>query len=112
MPLSIRRALILLLLAALCAQAAPRVQSREGQKAGGYVLTRADVEFLEDLSHRAFLYFLEHADPGTGLVLDRARASGEAHPAGHPSHGIASSAATGFGLTALEAMPCEGCPAG
>jgi hypothetical protein len=96
-----RHALILLLLAALCAQAAPRVQARVDNKASGYALTRADVELLEDLSHRAFLYFLEQADPGTGLVLDRARASGEAHAPGHPSHRIASSAATGFGLTAL-----------
>ena len=102
MPLSTRRALILLLLAALCAQAAPRVQTGGDRGAnGGHALTRADVELLEDLSHRAFLYFLEQADPGTGLVLDRARASGEAHAPGHPSHGIASSAATGFGLTAL-----------
>ena len=102
MPLPTRRALILLLLAALCAQAAPRVQAGAGGKAGGrYALTRADVDFLEDLSRRAFLYFVEHADAGTGLVLDRARASGEAHPPGHPSHQIASSAATGFGLTAL-----------
>lgn len=97
-----RHALILLLLAALCAQAAPRVQTRGERTArDGYVLTRADAEVLEDLSHRAFLYFLEHADAGTGLVLDRARTSGEAHAAGHPSHRIASSAATGFGLTAL-----------
>lgn len=98
-----RNALILLLLAALCAQAAPRARSGVERKAddGGYELTRADVEFLEDLSHRAFLYFLEHADAGTGLVLDRARTSGEAHAPGHPSHNIASSAATGFGLTAL-----------
>lgn len=57
--------------------------------------------FVEDLSHRAFLYFLDHADARTGLVLDRALASGAAHPAEHPSHNIASSAATGFGLTAL-----------
>jgi len=102
MLLSTRCALILLLLAALCAQAAPRAQTRVGARAGGsYALTRADVELLEDLSHRAFLYFHEHADAGTGLVLDRARTSGEAHAPGHPSHGIASSAATGFGLTAL-----------
>ncbi|HEX8339212.1 MAG TPA: hypothetical protein VF621_20995, partial [Pyrinomonadaceae bacterium] len=99
---STRHALILLLLAALCAQAAPRAQAGGGGRAGGgYALTRADVELLEDLSHRAFLYFLEHADAGTGLVLDRARTSGEAHAPGHPSHRIASSAATGFGLTAL-----------
>ncbi|MDT7809397.1 MAG: hypothetical protein QOJ70_3210 [Acidobacteriota bacterium] len=106
--------LLLLAAAALCANAAPRAQRRDGAKpraasqvrAGsssrvGYALTRDDKLFIEDLSHRAFLYFLEHADARTGLVLDRARASGEAHPPGHPSHNIASSAATGFGLTAL-----------
>lgn len=64
-------------------------------------LSPADDAFLEDLSHRAFLYFQEHADPHTGLVLDRARATGAAHPPNHPSFQIASSAATGFGLTAL-----------
>ncbi|MGB8507240.1 MAG: glucoamylase family protein, partial [Pyrinomonadaceae bacterium] len=64
-------------------------------------LTRADVALLEDLEHRAFLFFLEQADPHTGLVRDRARTNGEAHDAAHPSHDIASSAATGFGLTAL-----------
>jgi hypothetical protein len=64
-------------------------------------LSPEDDAFLEDLSRRTFQYFLDHADPETGLVLDRARATGEAHPAGHPSHRIASSAATGFGLTAL-----------
>ncbi len=64
-------------------------------------LSAEDDAFLEDLSRRSFLYFKEHADPVTGLVLDRARASGEAHPASHHSHDITSSAATGFGLTAL-----------
>lgn len=63
--------------------------------------TPADDVFLEDLSHRAFLYFQEHSNPTTGLVLDRARADGRAHDATHPSFQIASSAATGFGLTAL-----------
>jgi hypothetical protein len=57
--------------------------------------------FLEDLSHRAFLYFQEQANPQTGLVLDRARTDGKAHDATHPSHNIASTASTGFGLTAL-----------
>lgn len=64
-------------------------------------LSARDEAFLEDLSHRAFRYFQEHADPNTGLVLDRAQTSGAAHDASHPSHNIASSAATGFGLTAL-----------
>lgn len=56
-------------------------------------------DFLEDLSHRAFLYFWEQADPNTGLVLDRARADGSRHDEAHRY--IASIAATGFGLTAL-----------
>jgi hypothetical protein len=64
-------------------------------------LSARDEAFLEDLSHRAFRYFEEHADPVTGLVLDRARTDGAAHDASHPSHNIASSASTGFGLTAL-----------
>ena len=64
-------------------------------------LSAQDEAFLEDLSHRSFRYFLDHADPNTGLVLDRVRAGGTAHEAGHHSYNIASSAATGFGLTAL-----------
>ncbi|MFO1452192.1 MAG: glucoamylase family protein [Opitutaceae bacterium] len=51
--------------------------------------------FLQELSRRAWRYFDETTHPVTGLVADRARASG-----GEPSP-IASIAATGFGLTAL-----------
>ncbi|HEX3559585.1 MAG TPA: glucoamylase family protein [Pyrinomonadaceae bacterium] len=90
------------------ANAAPRRSTNAAQRRGSngarraeYVLSRDDEAFLEDLSHRAFQYFIDHADPQTGLVLDRALASGEAHPPGHPSRNITSSAATGFGLTAL-----------
>jgi hypothetical protein len=92
---------LLLLLAALCHGGEARARNRDATPRAGYALTRDDEAFLEDLSRRAFLYFVEHEDARTGLVLDRARAGGEAHPAGHPSHNIASSAATGFGLTAL-----------
>lgn len=54
---------------------------------------------LDDLAHRAFRYFWEQADPGTGLVLDRARLD---HGPDEPHHAnVASIAATGFGLTAL-----------
>ena len=52
--------------------------------------------FLEGLSKRAFQFFWEQADASTGLVLDRSLASG-----GPESRRAASSAATGFGLTAL-----------
>src|SRR5215213_8079040 len=55
--------------------------------------------FLDDLQQRSFSYFWEQADPQTGLVPDRARIDGSSLP---PSHqGVASIAATGFGLTAI-----------
>ena len=64
-------------------------------------LSKQDDALLEDLERRSFTYFWEHADPQTGLVLDRAHTNGQPHGAGEPSYHIASSAATGFGLTAL-----------
>ena len=63
----------------------------------GAALTKEEDEFLEDLSHRSFLYLWEQANPETGLVRDRAL-SGNAAPDARP---WASSAATGFGLTGL-----------
>jgi hypothetical protein len=62
-------------------------------------VTPADRAFLEDLEHRSFVYFWEQADHGTGLVSDRARVDGGR--AKGPSRDIASTAATGFGLTAI-----------
>ena len=63
------------------------------------IVSPPDRAFLEDLEHRAFLYFWEQADHGTGLVLDRASTDGGR--AKGPSRDIASIAATGFGLTAI-----------
>ncbi len=63
----------------------------------GRRLTTEEDQFLEDVSHRSFLFFWEQADPGTGLVRDRALADSD-QPDPRP---IASSAATGFGLTGL-----------
>ncbi len=54
-----------------------------------------DEEFLEDLSRRAFLFFWENTSSRTGLTLDRALADGG------ESRRVASSAATGFALTAF-----------
>jgi hypothetical protein len=64
-------------------------------------LSAQDDAFLEDLSKRSFRFFWEQADPDTGLVADRARANGDPYPDNHPSRNIASSAATGFALSAL-----------
>jgi hypothetical protein len=93
---------LLLLASSLSAPWAAVAEPRPSQTArAAYELTPDDRALLEDISRRAFRYFVEHADARTGLVLDRARATGEPPPEGHPSHRIASSAATGFGLTAL-----------
>jgi hypothetical protein len=62
-------------------------------------LSARDEAFLEDLERREFRYFWEQADPNTGLVADRARTDGE--PLDENHQGVASIAATGFGLTAI-----------
>jgi hypothetical protein len=73
-------------------------QDREFEKRdstpGKSVLTPGDKEFLDDLEKRGIAYFVEEADPTTGLMPDRAAATGGAKD-------VASVAAVGFGLTAL-----------
>ena len=63
------------------------------------VLADRDDAFLNDLSRRAFLFFAEHSDPHTGLVLDRVRTNGENVPGRNLE--VASTALTGFALTAI-----------
>ncbi len=58
-----------------------------------------DEFFLVDLSKRSISYFLEHANPVTGMVLDRARNFPD--DPFQPNHSPASIGATGFCLTAL-----------
>jgi hypothetical protein len=60
-------------------------------------LSKEEDAFLEDLSHRSFLFLWEQADPTTGLVRDRALADNAAPD----KRAWASSAATGFGLTGI-----------
>ena len=56
---------------------------------------RTDEQLLDELQRRAVLYFWEKADPGTGLVNDRANNFEPDH------YTAASTAATGYGLAAL-----------
>src|SRR6185312_2530916 len=67
--------------------------SSDGESSA-YVLTGSEEHFLAELQQRSFLYFKEHSDPVSGLVLDRAPADGR------PSKSPASIAATGFALGA------------
>ena len=80
--------IVIAMLALLRAHGASQPSAAQGP------LTESDDAFLNDLSHAAFTYFWEQSDPGTGLVRDRAHADGT-------SVGVASIAATGFGLTAM-----------
>ncbi len=54
-----------------------------------------DDAFLGELQRRCFLFFLEQAEPSTGLVADRAPADGS------EKFNVASIASTGYGLAAL-----------
>jgi hypothetical protein len=62
---------------------------------GKTVLTPEDEKFLDDLQHRGIQFFLDEADPVSGLMPDRARANGG------KANDISSTASVGFGLTAL-----------
>lgn len=59
-------------------------------------------DFLNDLRHRCYRYFVEAADPATGLISDRGRTDGS----GFSEH--ASSAACGFALASYAIAPTSG----
>jgi hypothetical protein len=62
---------------------------------GKSTLTAEDEKFLDDMERRGIQYFVDYSDPVTGLMPDRGKADGSG-----PAE-IASTAAVGFGLTAL-----------
>jgi hypothetical protein len=59
----------------------------------------ADHALLEDLSKRSFMFFWEQADPGTGIIRDRARTDGS--PVTGDARDVGSIASVGFGLSGL-----------
>ena len=89
-----RRGMLRQLAAAGMAAALPPT-GRAGAADGGFSLAPEDSQFLEEMEKANFQFFWEQADPDTGLVRDRSRVSGS------NTGGVASIAATGFGLTAL-----------
>jgi hypothetical protein len=85
---SVRLLAVLAALAGLAgAQPPPFLAARPGA-----ILTAEDDALLEDVQRASFQFFVEQADPDTGLVRDRARADGA------PSEGKASVSACGFAL--------------
>jgi hypothetical protein len=88
----------LLVLVAVIALAPPVSAAQESR---GWPNERPAAEFspeddklLDEIQQAAFRFFVEQADPVTGLVRDRARSDGTA------SEGMASIAASGFSLSA------------
>lgn len=73
------------------------LSSRMAQGASS-TLSPTDTAFLDELERRAVLFFWEQASPTTGQILDRAR--NDLKGARDPRR-MASTASTGFGLTAL-----------
>jgi len=71
-----------------------KIELRTGLPAN-HTFTAAEDEFLDDLERRGIQFYIDEADPQTGLMPDRAKADG--------SHAgdVASIASVGFGLTAL-----------
>ena len=78
---------------ALPARADPRPAPWPGSRPSA-VLSPEDDTLLDELQRSAFRFFVEQADPHTGLVRDRARSDASASP------GKASIAASGFALSA------------
>src|SRR5689334_16052423 len=60
---------------------------------------RPDDAFLEELSHRAFQFFWDAADPKTGIVREHLYWDGRPYPI--ERRDVGSTGATGFGITAL-----------
>jgi hypothetical protein len=63
--------------------------------AGPSTFTHADDKFLDDFERRGIAYFMDTADPVTGLMPDRAKADGSG------VGDMSSIAAIGFGLSAI-----------
>src|SRR5690242_8718608 len=61
---------------------------------GKTVLSDDDQKFLDDLERRGIQFFIDEADPNTGLMPDRAKAAGGGAE-------VSSIAAVGFGISAL-----------
>ncbi|MCM2305368.1 MAG: DUF1861 family protein, partial [Elusimicrobia bacterium] len=71
-------------------------------RAGAAGFSKSDESFLDEVQRKSFLYFWEQTDPVTGLTKDRAGNFGGG------DRGVASLAATGFGLTALTIAETRG----
>lgn len=80
----------------------PESGQQPGDTTATDALPPADAAFLDDLQRRTYRYFLDAADPRTGLVADRGARDGSGMSE------IASSASCGFALAAHAIAPRAG----
>lgn len=90
-----RRQMLSTLTLSAAASALVSARSVRGETA---TLSPDDEVFLDELERRAVLFFWEQASPATGQILDRARNDLKG---ARDARRMASTASTGFGLTAL-----------
>jgi hypothetical protein len=95
--LRLRPVFTLLIVVCSAARASDRVLPRP---LAPKTLSKTDNDLVDDISRRAFRYFLENTNVDTGLALDRARTNGVTDGERN-GDGVASIAATGFGLTSF-----------
>lgn len=95
------RAMLALLAAFfVLSSAAPQTGQLAKPEARPSGLSADDDAFLEDLSKRAFMFFWEQADAGTGIIRDRAGTDGSPS-ANESAREIGSIASIGFGLSGM-----------
>jgi hypothetical protein len=87
------------LLVAGASRTAPVEATTQAPRPRPLAISAEDDAFLEDLSKRTFMFFWEQADPGTGIVRDRARTDGS--PVQGGGRDVGSIASVGFGLSGL-----------
>jgi hypothetical protein len=84
----------------LLCSAPPETRQVAQREAPRFALSVEDDAFLEDLSKRAFMFFWEQADPGTGIIRDRSGTDGSPS-ANESARDIGSIASIGFGLSGM-----------
>jgi hypothetical protein len=95
-----RMALALCAALFLFSSAAPETRQAAKAAAQRSRLSLEDEAFLEDLTKRAFMFFWEQADAGTGIIRDRAGTDGSPS-ANESAREIGSIASIGFGLSGM-----------
>ena len=90
---------------------AARVYDSPQSAPGSSVLTSDDERFLDDLQQRCLKFFIDEADAVTGLMPDRAKATGGASNKSNPASGDGKNASAAIATLATMATIAALCHA-